>query len=76
MAHSTLEQISVGTMVKIDRIDDEQMAMMAIRLGIATGEIIQVASKVPAGPMVIRRGRVDIALGRELCKSIYVSPLS
>jgi len=52
------------------------MAMMAIRLGIAEGEMVIVSSKVPAGPMVIRRGRVDVALGRELCQSIHVSLVS
>ena len=73
---TTLDHAKVGQLVRIDRIQDDEIAMMAVRLGIAVGEVIAVASKVPGGPLVIRRGRVDIALGRELCRGINVSPVS
>lgn len=71
----TLDQAPIGQQVRIERIQDEEIAMMAVRLGIAVGEMIVVASKIPGGPLVIRRGRVDIALGRELCKGIDITPV-
>lgn len=71
----TLDQAPIGQHVKIERIQDEEIAMMAVRLGIAVGELITVASRIPGGPLVIRRDRVDIALGRELCKGIDITPV-
>ena len=68
----TLEQAKVGDTLLIRKIGDPETATMAMRLGISEGEVLMLASKVPGGPVVIRRGAVEIALGRELCRWIEV----
>jgi len=72
----TLDKAKIGDLLVIQAIDDPQTAMMALRLGISQGEVIELTSKIPGGPLVIRRGKVDIALGRDLCKGIAVQKIS
>lgn len=69
----TLEKAKAGDTLQVLRITDHETATVAMRLGIAEGETLYLASKIPGGPVVIRRGAVEIALGRELCKSIEVT---
>jgi Fe2+ transport system protein FeoA len=71
----TLEQAKTGDTLLITRITDPETATNAMRLGISEGETLRVASKVPGGPVVIRRAGIEIALGRELCRSIEVEPV-
>jgi Fe2+ transport system protein FeoA len=68
----TLEQAKAGTTLLVLRITDPETATVAMRLGISEGETFYLASKIPGGPVVIRRGSVEIALGRELCRTIEV----
>lgn len=68
----TLEQANVGESLRIKAIHNVETATVAMRLGIAEGESITLASKIPGGPVVIRRGAMEIALGRELCRHIEV----
>lgn len=75
-ASFTLEQAKVGDMIRIRRILDPETATIAMRLGVSEGEVLKLASKIPGGPVVIRRGAVEIALGRELCKGIEVEKTS
>ena len=72
----TLDQAKVGDTLLIKHITDPDTATVAMRMGIAEGEVLKLASKVPGGPLVIRRGAIEIALGRELCRSIQVEPAS
>lgn len=68
----TLEQAKVGEKLLIKTIHDMETATVAMRLGIAEGESVYLASKVPGGPVVIQRGAMEIALGRDLCRGIEV----
>jgi Fe2+ transport system protein FeoA len=45
---------------------------VALRLGISAGETLTLAAKIPGGPLVVTRGDMEIALGREICKGIEV----
>ncbi|MBY0451130.1 MAG: ferrous iron transport protein A [Cyanobacteria bacterium] len=69
---SPLESIAVGSTVVVAQMDDPQTALSALRLGIAQGETLYLAAKIPGGPVVVRRGNIEIALGRELCRHILV----
>jgi Fe2+ transport system protein FeoA len=69
----TLEQAKVGQTLLVKRITDPETATVAMRLGISEGETFYLASRIPGGPVVIRRGSVEIALGRELCRTIEVT---
>lgn len=68
----TLDQAKAGDTLLIKEITDPETAMLAMRLGIADGETLVLASKVPGGPLVVQRGSMEIALGRELCRHIQV----
>ena len=72
----TLEQVKIGESIRITRINDPETATMAMRLGVSEGEVLQLASRVPGGPVVIRRGALEIALGRDLCRQIEVESLA
>lgn len=68
----TLDQAQVGDILRVIRISDPDTATMAMRLGIAEGETLHLSCKVPGGPLVVNRGKIEIALGRELCRGIEV----
>ncbi len=68
----TLDQAQVGDRLRVAHIHDPETATMAMRLGISSGEVLELASKVPGGPLVVRRGKIEIALGRALCQAIEV----
>lgn len=70
-----LADVKSGETVSILKITDPQAAVMAIRLGIFEGEHIRVAAKIPGGPLVVNKGDVEIALGREFCGGIEVAPI-
>ncbi|HZK67210.1 MAG TPA: ferrous iron transport protein A [Chloroflexota bacterium] len=68
----TLDMVSRGDRVRILRIEDPQARFQAIRLGIAEGADVRCSEKLPAGPIVLRRGRQEIAIGRGIARSIQV----
>ncbi|MEW6064376.1 MAG: FeoA family protein [Bacillota bacterium] len=69
----TLDRVKRGQCFKINCIPDETVRAQAIRFGIAEGEWLTCEEVVPAGPIVIRKNRQQIALGRQLAKAIAVS---
>ncbi len=70
----TLAQAKRGQRVEIVAIPDPVVRAQAIRFGIAAGERIACAEKLPAGPIVIAKGRQEIAIGRRLAENIEVRP--
>jgi len=67
-----LVNVSVGETVTIMDLDNPDTALMALRLGICCGEVVQLTNKVPGGPLIVSKGAVEIALGRALCADIKV----
>ena len=68
----TLAQAEKGERLIIRSIDDSQMRMKAIRFGVMEGAEVICAEKLPSGPVVIRRGRQELAVGRGLAQNITV----
>lgn len=68
----TLDSAEVGDELLVKQIPDPTAATVAMRLGISSGEILTLAAKIPGGPLVVTRGDMEIALGREICKGIEV----
>lgn len=66
-------EIKKGQSARITQIPDEQARSQAIRLGIGEGSIISCEEIIPAGPVIIRRNRQEIAIGRGLAQSITVA---
>lgn len=70
----TLSQVKRGQRVLVCSIPNERVRAQAIRFGIAEGAEIACMEKLPAGPIVITKGRQEIALGRKLAENIEVEP--
>ncbi|SDF02957.1 FeoA family protein [Sporolituus thermophilus] len=70
----TLAQASRGQRVSIVSIPNETVRAQAIRFGISVGAEVECAEKVPAGPIIICKGKQEIAIGRKLAEKIEVKP--
>lgn len=69
-----LSRVNRGQRVAIVSIPDETVRAQAIRFGIAVGAEVECAEKLPAGPVVVHKGKQEIAIGRKLAESILVQP--
>ncbi len=70
--HTTLDRVRRGDEFVVTKVDDERARVTAIRFGIAEGATVTCVTKIPAGPIVLKSGRQEIAVGRELAKLICV----
>ncbi|MBO8137622.1 MAG: ferrous iron transport protein A [Desulfotomaculum sp.] len=68
----TLDTVKRGQSCRIVSIPDNGVRAQAIRFGISEGEIVVCDEVIPAGPIVLRKRRQQIALGRKLAASIIV----
>jgi len=67
-----LDQIRTGEEVIIKEIPDSMAKTQFIRFGIGEGSSVVCHSKIPFGPVVLRKNRQEIAIGRELARTITV----
>jgi Fe2+ transport system protein FeoA len=67
-----LDQIRTGEEVVIKEIPDSLAKTQFIRFGIGEGSTVVCHSKVPFGPVVLKKNRQEIAVGRNLAKTITV----
>lgn len=71
-AHCTLAEARAGEHFTVTAVDDERARITALRFGMAEGACVQCVVRIPAGPIVLKSGRQEIAVGRELAKRIRV----
>jgi Fe2+ transport system protein FeoA len=71
-SHCTLAEARAGQHFTVTAVDDDRARVTALRFGMAEGACIQCVARIPAGPIVLRSGRQEIAVGRELAKRIRV----
>ena len=69
----TLDCVKRGQSFTITEITNDSVRAQAIRFGIATGEWLTCEEVVPAGPVVVRKNRQLIAMGRSLAQGIQVA---
>ncbi len=70
--HCTLDAIKSGEHIEILGVDDDHARIQALRFGMCEGTCVQCITRIPAGPLVLRSGRQEIAVGRNLAKRIRV----
>jgi Fe2+ transport system protein FeoA len=70
----TLDTVKRGDQFVVTEVADERARVTAIRFGIGEGSEVTCVTKIPAGPIVLRSGRQEIAVGRELARLICVRP--
>ena len=71
----TLDQTKPGQTFLIRSIDDPAARLAAIRFGIAEGSLAACQAVLPGGPVVVRKGKQEMALGRSLAHRIQVQPV-
>ena len=71
-ATCTLADARAGQHFVVTSVDDAEARVTALRFGMAEGACIRCTTRIPAGPIVLRSGRQEIAVGRELAKLIGV----
>ena len=69
---TTLADMRAGDRVVIESMGRSELCMQALRLGISEGAEVTVVTKLPAGPVVVRSGLQEIAVGRRLAGRIGV----
>jgi len=67
-----LAQVKPGQEVQIVGIPDEAIRSQLIRFGISEGSRVTCDVKLPFGPVVLRHNRQEIAVGRQLARTIRV----
>jgi len=68
----TLDQTKPGQSFVIRAIEDHFARLQAIRFGIAEGARATCQAVLPKGPVVVRKGKQEMALGRSLATRITV----
>lgn len=71
-----LDKCKRGQKIRIMNIPNEIIRSQAIRFGISEGAIVTCEEIVPAGPVVVGMYKQQIAIGRELARSIAVQPVN
>ena len=71
---TTLDRAHRGDEMVVMSVDDEHARVTAIRFGISQGAKVTCVTRIPAGPIVLKSGRQEIAVGRNLAKRICVRP--
>lgn len=71
-ARCTLADARTGQRFVVTRVGDEDARITALRFGMAEGACVHCTARIPAGPIVLRSGRQEIAVGRDLAKMIDV----
>lgn len=61
-----------GELLEVVSLEDGHARVQALRFGIAEGACVECITRIPAGPIVVRSGRQEIAIGRGLAERIRV----
>ena len=69
----TLDQVQRGQKIRILAIPQEEIRAQAIRFGISIGSEAECAEKIMAGPIVLAKGKQEIAIGRRLAENIKIA---
>lgn len=72
----TLDCVRRGDKIEIVSVNDTAARVQALRFGMCEGASVECVTKIPAGPLVIKSGRQEIAVGRSLAKRINVRRLA
>lgn len=69
----TLSDIKKGQKFKILEIDDSMVRHQTIRLGLGEGSHVICSEKLPSGPILLKLGMQEVAIGRNLADKITIA---
>lgn len=72
MKRKTLDRVKKGELCVIRYIPAGDMKTQAIRFNMVEGNTALCQAVIPAGPIILKVGRQEIALGRHLAQQIEV----
>ncbi|MHB1340695.1 MAG: FeoA family protein [Coriobacteriia bacterium] len=72
----TLAGLRRGGRCVVLGIDDDDARAQATRFGMSAGATVSCVTTLPAGPVILRSGRQEIAIGRGLARRIRVRHLT
>jgi ferrous iron transport protein A len=67
-----LSGVRKGDLLEIVSVDDDHARVQAMRFGMSQGACVECITRIPAGPIVLKSGRQEIAVGRSLASRIRV----
>lgn len=68
----TLDNAKRGEKIAIVGIEDKNVRVQAIRLGISEGSSLYCVEKLPAGPIILKSRMQEVAVGRKLAQQIII----
>lgn len=68
-----LSKAKKGSQYTVVAVNDDYARIQALRFGIGEGALVKCIAKIPAGPIVLRSGHQEIAIGRDLAHRITVA---
>ncbi len=69
----TLSDAKKGQKIRILKIDDSNARHQTIRLGLGEGSHVLCSEKLPSGPILLRLGLQEVAIGRSLATKITIA---
>lgn len=70
-----LSNVQKGQMFKIINIANSAARHQTIRLGIGEGSTVSCSHKLPYGPIILKLGMQEVAIGRNLADDITIKIL-
>jgi Fe2+ transport system protein FeoA len=67
-----LSWVRAGQRVRVVRVEHDSFRVQAIRLGLGAGAELMVWRTISGGPVVVRVGVTELAVGRQLADAIEV----
>lgn len=71
-AGCSLADARAGQHFTVTAVDDERARVTCLRFGMAEGACVQCVARIAGGPIILKSGRQEIAVGRELARRIRV----
>lgn len=73
---TTLDKVERGQKFIIDHLPENEYKLQLIRFGIAEGEKATCLDKILGGTVILKKNRLEIALGSDLAKKIKVTMIN
>ena len=67
-----LDEVKKLGEITVKSIICDDLANDAFRFGIEPGKVLKVVNIIPGGPLVVQMGEQQVAIGRELAKSVEI----
>lgn len=68
----SIKEMKKGATATVTEVPEGDIRHQLLRFGIAPGCKVKCCSKLPLGPVVVRFGGQEIALGREIASRVLV----